>query len=136
MRAPPAARLKRGAQMSTMTEAEMLLTLKRLRWIARFMDNGWGVPFTKFRFGADALTSLIPVGGDALMVGASLYLVIKAWEMGAPQALLVRMLGNIAVEAGIGAVPVIGGILDVIFQANVKNMDLLTEFLRSQGVAA
>jgi hypothetical protein len=117
-----------------MTDAEMIATLSRLKWIARFMDNGWGIPFTRFRFGADAFTSFVPIGGDALMVCASLYLVIKAWEMGAPRALLVRMLGNVAMEAGIGAVPVIGGILDVLFMANVKNMDLLTEFLRQKGV--
>jgi len=118
-----------------MTDVEMVATLKRLKWIARFMDNGWGIPFTRFRFGADALSSIIPVGGDVIMVCASLYLVIKAWEMGAPRALLAQMLANVAVEAGIGAVPVIGGILDVLFMANVKNMDLLTEFLRQKGVA-
>jgi len=118
-----------------MNDAEMIATLTRLKLIARFMDNGWGIPFTRFRFGADAFTSVIPVGGDVLMTAASLYLVIKAWEMGAPRPLLARMLGNVAVEAGIGAVPVIGGLLDVLFMANVKNMDLLTEFLRQKGVA-
>ncbi|MDE2383222.1 MAG: DUF4112 domain-containing protein [Alphaproteobacteria bacterium] len=119
-----------------MTEAEMLKTLKNLKWIARFMDNGWGVPFTRFRFGADAFSSLIPIGGDVVMTLASLYLVTKAWQLGAPRALLARMVANVAIEAGIGAVPVVGGILDVLYMANVKNMDMLEEFLRQRGMAA
>jgi len=42
-------------------------------------------------------------------------------------------LGNVALEAGLGAVPVIGGILDVIFRANVKNIDMLEAYLREMG---
>ncbi len=118
-----------------MTEAEILKTMKNLKWMARFMDRGWGVPFTKFRFGVDAFSSFIPVGGDVVMTAASLYMVKKAYDMGAPRPLIMRMLGNVAVEAGAGAVPVIGGLLDVLFMANVKNMDLLADFLRQKGLA-
>lgn len=118
-----------------MSEAETLRALKRLRWIARFMDAGWGVPFTRFRFGVDAFSSLIPVGGDAIMVFASLYLVVKARELGAPREMIIRMLGNVAIEAGLGAIPVVGGILDVIFRANVKNIDMLELYLREKGFA-
>ena len=118
-----------------MTEQETFDTLKRLRWIARFMDAGWGIPFTRFRFGVDAFSSFVPVGGDAVMVAASLYLVMKAREMGAPREMLLRMLGNVAIEAGLGAVPVIGGIFDVMFRANVKNIDMLETYLRENAAA-
>ncbi len=118
-----------------MSDVETLKTLKRLKWIARFMDAGWGIPGTRFRFGVDAFSSLIPIGGDAVMVLASLYLVAQARQLGAPNAIILRMLGNVAIEAGLGAVPVIGGILDVIFRANVKNIDMLEEFLRTKGLS-
>ena len=118
-----------------MTESEILKTMKTLKWIARFLDNGWGIPFTRLRFGADVFQSLVPIGGDVATALVSLYLVYKAWEIGAPRNLLVRMLVNVSVEAGVGAVPVIGGILDVLFMANVKNMDLLAEFLKQKGFA-
>jgi len=58
-----------------------------------------------------------------------------AYRLGAPRNLLGRMVANVAVEAGLGLIPVVGGILDVLFMANVKNMDLLTEFLRQKGMA-
>ena len=118
-----------------MTEAEILKTMQTLKWIARFMDNGWGIPFTRFRFGADVFQSVVPIGGDVATAAVSLYLVYKARQLGAPRNLLARMLVNVGVEAGVGAVPVVGGILDVLFMANVKNMDLLTEFLKQKGVA-
>lgn len=119
---------------AVMTEAEVLKTLKSLRWMARFMDNGWRVPFTRLRFGADIFEGFIPVGGDVIMTLISLYLVFMAYRLGAPRNLLGRMAVNVAVEAGLGAIPVVGGILDVLFMANVKNMDLLTEFLRQKGM--
>jgi hypothetical protein len=118
-----------------MNEAETLRALKQLRWMARFMDGGWGIPFTRFRFGADAFSSFIPVGGDAVMVLASLYLVNKARQLGAPREMLFRMAGNVAIEAGLGAIPGIGGILDVVFRANIKNMDMLEAYLRERGFA-
>ncbi len=117
------------------TKADVQKTMKQLKWIARFMDAGWGVPFTKFRFGADALSSAVPIAGDVVMTSASLYLVWKAYELGAPRALLTRMIGNVAVEAGLGAVPVVGGILDILYAANVRNVDMLADFLRTQGFA-
>ena len=117
-----------------MTEAETIKTLRNLKRIARFMDNGWGIPFTRFRFGADSVVGLLPVGGDMLTMLVSIYLVIKAHEMGAPGNLLVRMLANVAIDTGVGSVPVLGDIFDMLFMSNVKNMDLLTEFIRQKGI--
>ena len=118
-----------------MSEVETLKLLKQLRWMARFMDAGWGIPFTRFRFGADALSSFIPIGGDAIMVLASLYLVDKARQLGAPREMIIRMMGNVAIEAGLGAIPVVGGILDVVFRANIKNINMLEAHLRQRGFA-
>ena len=118
-----------------MSEVETLKLLKRLRWMARFMDAGWGIPFTRFRVGADAFSGLVPIGGDALMVLASLYVVNKARQLGAPREMLIRMAGNVAIEAGLGAIPLVGGILDLVFRANIKNVDMLEAYLRDKGFA-
>ena len=117
-----------------MTEAEIIKTMQTLKWIARFMDNGWGIPFTKFRFGADSVIGLLPGGGDVATMVVSLYLVLKAHEMGASRQLIVKMLGNVALDTGLGAIPVVGDIFDMLFMSNIKNMDLLTEFIRQKGV--
>jgi Domain of unknown function (DUF4112) len=118
----------------TMTEAEILKSLRNLKRIARFMDAGWGIPYTRFRFGADSLIGLVPGGGDLATMLVSLYLVVKAHEMGAPKNLLLRMLGNVAIDTGIGSVPILGDIFDAMFMSNVKNMQLLTEFIKQKGI--
>jgi Domain of unknown function (DUF4112) len=111
------------------TTAEQLKMLTRLKRIARFMDTGLGIPFTKFRFGADSILGLVPGAGDLLAMLVSIYVLIKAHEMGAPKPLLMKMAGNIAIDTGLGAVPVLGDIFDMFFKSNVKNVDLLHDFI-------
>lgn len=107
--------------------------MKNLRLIARFMDNGWGIPFTRFRFGADSVIGLLPVGGDTLTALVSLFIVLKAHQLGASRPLILKMLGNVALDTGLGSIPVLGDIFDMLFMSNIKNMDLLTEFMKQKG---
>ncbi len=116
-----------------MTEAEIVKTMKSLRLLARFMDNGWGIPFTRFRFGADSVIGLLPVGGDILTALSSLFIVLKAYEMGASRQVIFKMIGNVALDTGLGAIPIVGDIFDMLFMSNVKNMDILTEFMKQKG---
>ena len=118
-----------------MTEAEIVKTMKTLRFVARFMDNGWGIPLTRLRFGADSIIGLLPGGGDLLTATVSLFIVWKAHEMGASRQLILKMLGNVALDTGLGSIPVVGDIFDMLFMSNIKNMDLLAEFMRKKGYA-
>ncbi len=116
-----------------MTNAETLKILNRLKLLSRFMDAGWGIPGTKVRFGADSVLGLVPGAGDLAGMLISLYVVVKAYELGAPNHILLRMVGNIAIDTGLGSVPVLGDIFDVFFKSNIKNVDLLHDFLRKSG---
>jgi hypothetical protein len=118
---------------ATMNAAETLKTLNRLKRLSRFMDGGWGIPFTNIRFGADSVLGLIPGGGDFVAMLISLYVVVKAYEMGAPNHILLKMVGNVAIDTGLGSVPVLGDIFDVFFKSNIKNTDLLHDFLAKNG---
>ncbi len=112
-----------------MVHADTLKKLNRLRVIAKFMDSGWGIPFTKVRFGADAVAGLVPGFGDAGAALVSLYIVLEARKLGAPNHLLVKMLANVAIDTGLGTIPVVGDIFDVLFKSNIKNIDLLHDFI-------
>jgi Domain of unknown function (DUF4112) len=126
-REPTMFRLELGG--ISMTTADQLKMLTRLKRIARFMDAGWGIPFTKFRFGADSVLGLVPGAGDVVAMFVSIYVLVKAHEMGAPKPLLMKMAGNIAIDTGLGAVPVLGDVFDMFFKSNVKNVDLLHDFI-------
>jgi hypothetical protein len=103
--------------------------LARLRWMARLMDAQFGLPGTRFRFGVDALIGLAPGVGDVVTGLLSLYVVWEAWRLGAPNPLLARMLGNVAIEVVGGAIPVLGDLFDAAFKANLRNVALLEDWM-------
>jgi hypothetical protein len=60
---------------------------------------------------------------------------VEAVRQGAPRATLVRMASNIALDACIGAVPLLGDIFDVAWKANVRNVALLERHLAAPARA-
>lgn len=102
-----------------------LATIARLRRLAWIVDALGRVPGTRFRFGLNSVIGLAPWAGDALLVLISLYIVFEGGRLGLPRAKVARMLGNVAVEAALGAVPVLGDLLDVGWKANLRNVDII-----------
>jgi hypothetical protein len=118
-----------------MTELERLKLLNRLTRMAKLMDTAWGIPFTKIRFGFDSVVGLIPGAGDAVNLGVSLYSLVLARKLGAPNSLLIRMAANAGIDFGLGSIPVVGDIFDLFFKSNTRNLKMLTDFLAKQTVA-
>ena len=103
--------------------------------LVRFLDDGLRVPFTKFRFGFDALLGLVPVAGDTVSGVTSLAILGLALKQGVPTVVLARMVGNIAIDALVGSIPAVGDLFDFVFKANRKNLDLIERF-RNPGAEA
>jgi hypothetical protein len=101
----------------------------RLEAIARLLDSRWRVPGTGVRFGADAVLNLLPGVGLLAAKGASAYLIWEARRLGVPFGTLLRMAGNVALDAVISAVPLAGWVGDVFWRANLRNVALLREHL-------
>jgi len=106
--------------------------LKRLEAIARLLDVAFILPGTKIRYGIDGIIGLIPVVGDIISTGLSLWLVREARALGAPWYVTARMLGNVAFQGIVGTVPVAGDAIDVLFRANMRNAKLLRDWLEKQ----
>ena len=117
-----------------MTEIERLKTLKRIERLAKLMDTAWGIPFTKWRFGVDSVVGLVPGAGDVVNLGVSVYTLVLARKMGAPNALLLKMATNSGIDFGVGSVPILGDVFDMFFKSNTRNLKMLTEFMATQGV--
>ncbi len=100
-------------------------TLNRLRALARLLDARFGIPGTPLRFGLDSLLGLVPGIGDAATALVSLYIMAEAHRLGARPTTLARMGWNVALDFGLGAVPVLGDIFDVFWKSNMKNIALL-----------
>ena len=104
--------------------------LARARTLARLLDSVARVPGTNVRFGADAVVGLIPGLGDIGGAALAGYLVILAQRLGVPRAVVLRMLGNVAIDTIAGTVPLIGDMFDVAFKSNLRNVALLESALQ------
>jgi hypothetical protein len=99
--------------------------LARARTLARLLDSAVKVPGTGVRFGADAVLGLIPGLGDVAGAALAGYLVLLAQRLGAPRAVVLRMLANVAVDTAAGSVPLVGDLFDVAYKSNTRNLALL-----------
>ena len=99
--------------------------LARARTLARLLDSAVKVPGTGVRFGADAILGLVPGLGDVAGAALAGYLVLLAQRLGAPRAVVLRMLANVAVDTAAGSVPLVGDLFDVAYKSNMRNLALL-----------
>jgi hypothetical protein len=99
--------------------------LRRLDKLSRLLDNAFAIPGTRFRIGLDGILGLIPGIGDATGAALSIYLIFQAARLGLPVSTLLRMVGNVALETVVGAVPIVGDIFDIVWKANIRNVALL-----------
>ena len=106
--------------------------LKRLEAIAKLLDIAFVLPGTNIRYGIDGIVGLIPVVGDIIATGLSLWVVREARALGAPWHVTARMLANVAFQGVVGTVPVAGDAIDVLFRANMRNARLLRAWLEKQ----
>ena len=103
--------------------------LARLDALAKLLDIAFIVPGTNIRYGIDGIINLIPVVGDIITTAISLWLVREARALGAPWHVTARMLGNVAIQGVVGAVPVAGDAFDVMFRANIRNVRMLRRWM-------
>jgi len=100
-------------------------TLRRIEKLSRVLDTALPIPGTTRRIGLDGLLGLIPGVGDMLGAACSSYIIFEAARLGASKRTIVRMLGNVVVEMVVGIIPIVGDVFDIVWQANVRNLDLL-----------
>jgi hypothetical protein len=103
--------------------------LARYAVLTNLLDQAFRVPGTRFRFGLDAIIGLVPGAGDIVGALLGLYGVWVARKLGAPSSLLTRMMGNIAVDAVAGAVPLVGDLFDFAYKPHVRNLVLIERWL-------
>lgn len=103
--------------------------VERLQRLARLWDSAFRIPGTQVRVGLDPLIGLVPGLGDAAGALVASYIVLEGLRFDVPPSTLLRMLANVAIDAVLGTVPVIGDMFDVGWKANIKNVALIEHHL-------
>jgi len=90
--------------------------VRRARTIARLLDDNYVDPILGF---------FLPGVGDLVGSVLGLYIVSIAARRRLPGIVIARMLLNLAIDAALGVVPLLGDLADVAFKANDRNLALL-----------
>jgi hypothetical protein len=103
--------------------------LSDLEWLVDLMDSRFTIPGTEIRMGLDALLGLVPGVGDAVstIVSAVIFQRLRRYDL--PWHTQARMIGNIFGDFALGAVPVVGDLIDIGFKANRMNLNLARKHL-------
>ncbi len=94
------------------------------------MDEAVGIPGTRARLGLDGVLGfVVPGAGDAVGGAVSMYAMYAALRLGAGASVLARMALNVALDALVGVVPLLGDVFDFVFKANRRNLALLETYV-------
>jgi len=117
--------MARPTATTQQTDYQNIPDLKWVDRITRIMDSRFRIPGTNFRFGLDPILGLIPGLGDATSFAISGALIYYMAKHGVSRKVIIMMLGNIALDATFGSIPILGNIFDFLFKANQRNVSLL-----------
>ena len=123
-----------GQHLNSQERAWMEQGITRLDALATLMDAAFVIPGTNTRMGLAGLIGLVPGIGDLIGGAISSYIVWEAKQLGVPRWLLTRMMLNVAIETGVGAIPLLGDMFDIMFRANLRNVALLKNHLAQYGI--
>ena len=106
----------------TSRQAQRLVTLRKF---AQLLDSALVVPGTRYRIGLDPILGLLPGVGDFVSPLFAIGILWQALDLGIPRVVQLRMIVNVAIDALLGAVPLVGDLFDFAWKANDMNMALL-----------
>ena len=99
--------------------------LDTLRRWARLFDSAFRIPGTQITFGLDPILGLIPGLGDIASPVLSLFFIWHGLRLRVPKVVVARMVLNVLIDAGVGAIPVLGDLFDFGWKAYAWNLALL-----------
>ena len=109
--------------------------VRRMEAVANLLDTAFQIPGTRQRIGIDAFIGLIPGIGDIATTLMSTYVIWEARNLGVSRFALYRMIGNLAIHATVGAIPLGGDLFDSFFRVNQRNMRIVRAHLDRNGLS-
>jgi len=100
-----------------------------------WLDEGIPVPGTRLRIGLDPILGVVPGFGDAAGAVLAAWIVAESIRRGVSRYTLGRIAFNIAVDAILGAVPLVGDLFDVAWKANLRNVAIIERHVSSHSTS-
>lgn len=106
--------------------------VKRARVIANLLDRQFNI--AGISFGLDPVIGAVPMVGDIISIGLSLYIYYIGQQMNISRIDKARMVINIVLDFIIGLIPLLGDIFDIAFKANVRNLEILEKYVEKKFI--
>lgn len=103
--------------------------LHRMEAVAHALDESIRIPGTNASVGIDPILGVLPVAGDLVSAGISLYIVAESANLGVSYTTLLRMIANISIDVVGGSIPYVGTLFDAFWKANKRNVEHALEEL-------
>lgn len=114
---------------STLTGTDAVAVRGRVEAMERLLEGLFVVPGINRRIGLDVILDLLPFGGTVIAAAMGSWLAWEARNLGMPKSAMVRMAGNIGVDALLGAIPFVGAVPDFFFRSNTRNLRIIKRHL-------
>lgn len=101
----------------------------RIEAMEKLLERVVTIPGIRYKVGIDAIAGLIPVVGDFVTAALGAWIVWEAKNAGLPKWKVARMIGNVAFDTAVGAVPVAGDAFDFLFRSNTRNLKIVKKHL-------
>jgi hypothetical protein len=108
---------------------------RRIGRVTHVLDELVSVPGTPIKVGLDPVIGVIPIAGDALAALIGLWVILEASRFGVPRVVLGRMVANLVMDLGIGAIPLLGDAYDLFFRSNSRNLELFRRHALDPGAS-
>ncbi|MFM9853870.1 MAG: DUF4112 domain-containing protein [Sphingomonadaceae bacterium] len=102
---------------------------RRIEALEHLLEGLITIPGTNQRLGLDVILDIIPVGGTVIAAAMGSYLAWEARNLGMSRLTIIRMAGNIGIDALLGAIPLIGAVPDFFFRSNTRNLTMIKRHL-------
>lgn len=124
---------KNDMPMPELTKAEQNI-YTQLKYIQYIMDGAVTLPCTGgTTVGLDPVVGLVPFFGDFATAIVSCVLVARASPV-LSKYTVAHMLTNVAIDASIGTIPILGDLFDVGWQANTRNVAIFEDHMKLGAV--
>lgn len=115
--------------MSLPTGTDPASVRQRVEALEFLLERSLRIPGVKVPVGLDGLIGLVPLLGDIITTALGAYIVWEARNLGLSKWQLTRMGANVAFDAVLGAVPLVGDAADFFFRSNTRNLKILRRHL-------
>ena len=101
----------------------------RVEALEMLLERSFRIPGTNMPVGLDAIVGMVPVLGDIVTAALGSYVVWEARNLDMPKWKIWRMGGNVAFDALLGFIPLVGDAADFLYRSNTKNLKIIKKHL-------